>query len=614
MSVDFGAVPVHPLRPPIQHPHRADPTAPRSFTDRTPDRLQGSPNAHPLKSKCSILTFDLSTSFARRTPLKSVPLLLPQLPPEVLANIFSHIQSRSDLRACLLTCKLFYNVAKPIYFEQVVLTSTYRVAQFVTYLRLNPRIGHHVRTIDLSGLRLGLDEAQALAESLPNLRRPAIATDLDLELHQLQQSAITNIDDDAPICAGWRDWKLKGTPLYSFQQLSKIVHVSEAPQKKLIRSHESARSSSTMRTIAKRSWRAMTSSLHFLRRKRRRDPRIDKVGTSTSSADLVLLGETDFVASTITHPMSHKLLHLYGMSRDIPIGYIIHMIELCPNLGTLNLANVCISTDYVLDKSKAARFRAHDLIHHYPKHFIHTINGMTINPMESNPTYSLVDKLVSFSRGASRVASASPSAASSFTFHPSKMKYHSLLPPVGGNTDTDPVGDGNRGRRLFLSDLSLKAVHHSYLRKVNERELLTAVANMHHKHHYAGSEPPYISNSLKCINLLSMVWIDQASARHFLAALTTRRPVITTDDDSSDAYSFTSVSKGPGVPYQNLVVDFSNAGMRTNLGWAQRFDMRTPRGRKRTRRFLNGESMDEHERSSARRLRRQGRWGENFFF
>lgn len=48
------------------------------------------------------------------------------------------------------------------------------------------------------------------------------------------------------------------------------------------------------------------------------------------------------------HPRMNTLLKQYCFNRDIPVGYIIHILNECANLEELNLSNVVVSTDYEL--------------------------------------------------------------------------------------------------------------------------------------------------------------------------------------------------------------------------------------------------------------------------
>lgn len=600
-----------------------------------------------LKSKYTSLVHDVNKSLNKRMHLKPSQyskLTITLLPADVLDRIFYFISDIHDLQACLTVNKLFYNCAKPYYYADIAFTSTYRLAQFVTYLRLNPSVGELVRLIDLSNLMLGIDEAQRRSISQPHIPLARLPTELarpigeNLDRHDSNLSAKGD-DDDFDVSAGWRDWKLKGTPLYLFQHLSIRKHAISSLQNaaarkrqdaKSLKSLASFKSSMTARSIAKRSLKQILGPFHNLWA-RKNAHRFKQCPPPRSPPEVLQLSRTfseDHRAKNTTsllHPVSHKLLQSFSTTRDIPIGYAIHMVSLCPNLEELNLAGVNLSTDYVIDRSKASRFRTYDLMSHYPKNLASIINGITMRlPQFKHSTHlSLVDKLVNLAKSRPGYGWSQSSMATSFAPASSKMQYNSLLPPTESAAfDHSYLSDP--ASRVYLSDLSLKSINNTYLRKAHERQLLKCITDVHWEkaiRHNTNAElrdnmSGKCRGSLRRIDLLSMVWLNQSLARDFLMCLIDNWHLAThTSFSNNDSGTITSSADGAEslwLPAQDLVVDFSNSGMRKNLAWAQRIDMGASHGRELATRLAKGEPIEPSDRRMIEEGRRRGRVGENY--
>ncbi|KAH3902187.1 uncharacterized protein SCODWIG_01643 [Saccharomycodes ludwigii] len=52
------------------------------------------------------------------------------------------------------------------------------------------------------------------------------------------------------------------------------------------------------------------------------------------------------------HPYTNKFLHKYRLNKDLPYGYVLHLLNHCPNLVTLNLSGVSLSDDFKLVKKQ----------------------------------------------------------------------------------------------------------------------------------------------------------------------------------------------------------------------------------------------------------------------
>ena len=169
-------------------------------------------------STTTISTKQIVTSSKRKSPI--VPSMqFKDLPIEIQDYVFYLVDSKVDYKSCMYTCKLFYFLAKPYYYQDLHFTTTYRFAQFISYLRLNSNVGQYVRTIDLSGIKPGYDEEAQEEEENVNAAINAVAILEDQEENNNNvhprlnnHESIGKDDSDAKVLAGWRDWKFKTNP------------------------------------------------------------------------------------------------------------------------------------------------------------------------------------------------------------------------------------------------------------------------------------------------------------------------------------------------------------------------------------------------------------------
>lgn len=170
------------------------------------------------------------------------------LPVEILQNILSFIdleENYSSLICCLYLSKKFYKATKLIIYNNPHLTSTYRVAQFVTSIRLHPENGLLVKNLDLSNLKNGLilqeidnntNTSTITNNSLAHFRTHSTSRILnnnnnnntqigdDERDPNLTETDTNNNNNTSDIqleplhdiaYAGWRDWRYRNDPLYS---------------------------------------------------------------------------------------------------------------------------------------------------------------------------------------------------------------------------------------------------------------------------------------------------------------------------------------------------------------------------------------------------------------
>ena len=342
--------------------------------------------------------------------------------------------------------------------------------------------------------------------------------------------------------------------------------------------------------------------------------------------------------------MINKFLINYSTTKDLPIGYILHLINLCPNLVSLNLGNLSLSTDYEISRSTVYKYQNFDLMNNYPKDLIHkvdkimrvtenddvySINGgqSSILRFESNNNY--LDNLYKSNQSTASTAS---SVYSITTFSKPIRKYNSLLPPLPPTVaDISYLNKGDG--KVYLSDLNLKSINNAYLKRVHEEEILTSIIKNHGKRvvSFDSFNMPAVINAevsgnLNYINLSSMIWLNRNMIETFLSKLLTRRRSelkvygiydnctdfsVDLDDDESEDDEHDELGRS-SVYKQNLIIDFTDSGMYKNLQWAKRIDLNTHEGCQLANKIIKNDLLSPHEEQMRRDRLRRGRLAENY--
>lgn len=405
------------------------------------------------------------------------------LPLEILSRIISYIDQEQDYKMviyCLYVSKRFYEATKIVIYGQPKFISTYRVAQFVTSLRLHPENGHLVKRLNLSNLKNGLIIKET--EQTNNTSDSSDNTTHNDETHNNTETTITTVNE--PIkdiaYAGWRDWRYRNDPLYSSPILnsytvkrivsrSSSIHSNSSNFTTLtngsgtsvntststkndnsnslnsqnlsnrVRSNSSVSSitSSIMSSFQNNSHLSLTSSnfnvnsssplsnhntggkvkpldefnfpslqqqksnssskepdnkwfrfnIAYKNKRRARNlktystqqqqqqqspktnlnivtsannnPNTTYLANDNNTTNMEMTGSSPQIRFAIAqpfktnHPYTNKFLLKYAPYRDLPLGYILHILHHCPNLESLNLSNLIICNDFkVIRKSK----------------------------------------------------------------------------------------------------------------------------------------------------------------------------------------------------------------------------------------------------------------------
>lgn len=298
------------------------------------------------------------------------------LPLEILKLVLSYVDDYKTLVRCLYVNKQFYKSSKFIVYESPFLTSTYRVAQLITTLRQHPENGELIKDLNLSRLEPGTLQSIEDGHDQPS----PLDNDTDSVNTENEDSFPNNLEYAH---ASWRDWKYRGDPLYGSSMLNSY-NLSKS------KSSTSVNSLSTVSSIKVRFLKQIKSnaesfnedfntkfknfgsklvlkfqkSKHVAAKKKNLDHQEPnklkrKLGDTTINNDQNGLMKTNSIKQVKInfqdpknqpfvegHPYTNKFLLKYSSSKDLPIGYVLYFLDLCPNLTKLNLSKISLSTDF----------------------------------------------------------------------------------------------------------------------------------------------------------------------------------------------------------------------------------------------------------------------------
>lgn len=549
-----------------------------------------------------------------------------QLPIEIQALVFDYLDDPTLYLNCMLTSRSMYLAVKPYLYRSVSFTSTYRFAQFVSCLRLNSSLGLYVVSVDLSNIKSGYIEND----------------DDRSETGDQDENSDDGLND--LLCntlAGWRDWKYKNNPLYA-------LHPAPAVPLTKVHSSVSIQSQNSLKRIK--------ISKYFKRRRSHSENPVQIVSNVQAQTQAHIHAQTQtqghaqahhhaqtqylshmhthlshfvhFQNSSYAHPKINKFLLNYAQSKDVPVGYVVHLINMCPNLKSANFANLTFSTDYRIKPAYVRQYQRYDLMNNFPKNMRPTLEE--IGPLQvlynmSSPFWR--HNLSKFGNDGQYggdgkygnelgkfgddLRSSASSVFSLGTLTKPILKYNSLLPPLG-----PPVAELTyltRGdKQVFLSDLNLRAINSTHLESISPEEIFTSLGKS--------------CCQLRSVNMLSMIWINMRLVRNFLVeilsgSLLTRlidgkerivyngRSFEISNDPAPEAGTKMADSEASNLKE----LDLSNSGMYKNLGWAKKIDFSTYDGQKVIYRILNEEVISDFEEYVIRERIRRGRPGENYF-
>ncbi|ODV87174.1 hypothetical protein CANARDRAFT_26601 [[Candida] arabinofermentans NRRL YB-2248] len=335
----------------------------------------------------SVKSFKSSKSSGSPSSRKNPNLLsILDLPDEIILLIFHQLRDdQKSLVHLLYVNKKCNNLIKVILYKNPLLTSTYRLGQLVHTITVNKQLAMLIKTIDLSNLGSGLELDDDLLEILN-------------ENFILDPHDTLGID----ILAGWRDWRYRDHPLYGPSNNQRVIPLlpqsnsphyrsreerkrsssslfsnsnssqdtelsrtlSLSPIRSRAKSISSKKSSSNFKKSLKKAFKHehsnennnLTTGYEFskLYRTINNMKHIDLAQNNSTNDDaILLLGNGNNKACTTKskpystpHPLQSKFLSKYSFSKDVPLGYILHLLQECENLNHINLNGVSVSVDF----------------------------------------------------------------------------------------------------------------------------------------------------------------------------------------------------------------------------------------------------------------------------
>lgn len=255
------------------------------------------------------------------------------LPHEIMSKIVSHLDQR-DVTMCLYVNKNMYSTAVRQLYKEPFFSSTYRFAQFVTQVSHNDELASYVQKLDLSTIRPGFESDEddsAIFENEP-------------------------IEDDA-VLAGWRDWKLRGDPLYSrqFKRLTKHSSNSTTSVCSRTSSKEPSQKDPGLSADSKqpKKRRSVTTAIRESRiflsfyKKNKLYQASEEVLEALRKQQGGPLVRPKVPFST-AHPISSPFLRQYSTSKDVPVGHLIHVVAACKNLSEIDISFLPLAEDYAV--------------------------------------------------------------------------------------------------------------------------------------------------------------------------------------------------------------------------------------------------------------------------
>ena len=528
------------------------------------------------------------------------------LPEEILQRIFGLVNDRNSYINCLMVCKRFYLLIKPLLYENLTFTSSYRFGQFITYLRLNKSVGEYVKLVDLSHISNGTD-VDNLNEILDEING--------------QSSEETNELNEKEVLAGWRDWKFKTNMLYKYRNVSS--------KRTRCNSTRSVRKGGASPLVKLNKFSKTFISL--------KPKKFRKLNTSNKEASHEV---RDLVSGQrrSSHPLMNKFLLGYAAFNDIPVGYVIHLVRLCPNMVSLSLGNLSLSTDYQIDRALVHKFRGADTMNAFPRETIKLIKKIEganerqkkaellkhaperncYPPSSDNDDpqiwkdklcqtkYLECQSLEKYEIDTNATGESLPVDQSVTLYNLMKptFKYNSLLSPKSPEVDNlnDQYSDQSC---VFLSDLCLKSWDPSDLTRITGAHVLEECLKKQKK---AEENKYHKCNKFKFINLSSMSWLTRKDIHWFLSNLVELSDVIC-HGESERHRGFPGKSR---PIKQDIVIDLSDSGMHKNLPWARKIDLKREKDCDLVSKIINDDLATSSNEVARRNTIRRNAIGENY--
>lgn len=297
----------------------------------------------------SIKSMTLSTKSSSATATKKpIGLTFDKLPIEITGLIVSQLQDdQRSILNCLYVNKSMYSATLKVLYHYPKFHTSYRLGQFVTSILTTSGLAELVKVLDLSQIDYAI---QMTPEEKVRFQ------------DQLIFGTIENNEglEGRPILAGWRDWKYRTHPLYSMmmdgRRPSLTSYDSMGGLTLVNRSRSNSSGGGGAGGAGYPSGRSLSDDgklIHYLKRMLKVKPPRTAVLKQGVKPSNILTGFKSEVMQTVTeqphHPMQNYFLKEYTFKRDIPIGYVIHLLDHCSQLEEVNLSYIQMSKDFRIE-------------------------------------------------------------------------------------------------------------------------------------------------------------------------------------------------------------------------------------------------------------------------
>ncbi|XBW35930.1 hypothetical protein QEN19_001502 [Hanseniaspora menglaensis] len=282
----------------------------------------------------------------------------------IMEKIISHFDSRQNedrmflLNSLLTLSKKTHVLVEKQLYSNVAFESTYRLAQFLAILKKSQSdyskgiasysLSDYVVSIDLSQLTSGYNLFKTYCKN--------------------KEFLTDNLSVDKISFATWRDWRLRDSLTYGNKMRgfpngvlkranSNSFIVSSSFQNQEKTKKQKRRKKAYLKVIKKK-FSLKKNSVYNTDVFVKKNPKIE---------DSVLFVSKINKQLELNHPFSNLHLLKFKNNRDIPIGYLIHLLKICKNLKTLNMDRLSISEDTLLFEKKLCfkTFKLDDIINFF---------------------------------------------------------------------------------------------------------------------------------------------------------------------------------------------------------------------------------------------------------
>lgn len=298
-----------------------------------------------------------SMSLSTKSGPRKAALTFEKLPLEIKGLIVSQVKdSQQTLVNCLYVNKAMYAATLKVLYARPLFHTSYRLGQFVTTVTTSSKgLGDLVQVLDLSKIDYRME---LTADEKVRFQDQLIFGTLEMGGFE-----------GRPVLAGWRDWKYREHPLYSMAMEVRRNSFTSGESLGGVTLVNRTRSHS----LGDWSMSEDRKLLHYLKRMLKVKGPHGKHGSSRLEERAHTIGggnpsrahregckttnmQPSYGKTPRRHPLQNHFLREYTFSRDIPIGYVLHILERCPQLLEVNLNNVRFTKDFAVVGSVPAEY------------------------------------------------------------------------------------------------------------------------------------------------------------------------------------------------------------------------------------------------------------------